>query len=79
MLKRSKQRPEWLGKALTVEITVKKILETISHKRYNKMLISKILSSLCLSNFSDMNLSLKLNKIILDKEKYFVEIYVKRF
>jgi len=39
------------------------------------MLISKILSSLCLSNFSDMNLSLKLNKIILDKEKYFVEIY----
>ena len=38
------------------------------------MLISKILSSLCLSNFSDMNLSLKLNKIILDKEKYFVEI-----
>ena len=32
------------------------------------MLISKILSSLCLSNFSDMNLSLKLNKIILDKE-----------
>ena len=37
MLKRSKQRPEWLGKALTVEITVKKILETISHKRYNKV------------------------------------------